>query len=183
MSHDPIKAYPTYLNADRTRALLINAHADGGVFLKLSTIKENGHTQLGSILLDHGSIAHVLFEIAGGNATDQDLEDGKALAMELELGHQTRDNLATLVRRALLALHFHQHGAPGEPVEAPANSTPNPSPETLQDPDYDPTAEAIVDGDTIHPEEPNIVAALARENAELRQKLAAIQSLTTPAED
>ncbi|AIZ01767.1 hypothetical protein ArV1_080 [Arthrobacter phage vB_ArtM-ArV1] len=187
----PIREYLTYTNDEDTRALSINPHADGGVFLKLSSVKANGHNQLGSILVKHDDLPAIMFELTGGAPSEQDFADAKEIADAIRSGDNTQLNVTTTVRRLLLALHLNIHsvtvdappvpreGCPGcaatdEAVEAAAHA------ETLQDPDYDPTAKEL-DAHEVPDTEPNTVALLAAENANLRNKLAAIQALTNPA--
>ncbi|ASX98765.1 hypothetical protein SEA_COLUCCI_96 [Arthrobacter phage Colucci] len=195
---NPIKEYLNYTNDDGTRALTVNPQADGGVFLKLSTVLPNGQQQLGSIIVTHDAVPRVLFEIAGGNPTEQDVEEARAIAESIATGDQSLLNIGALARRVLLALHFNIHGIPpreevpapdAEPsrcagcasvdeayADAAHDSHATEAMATMQDPDYDPNAEELADP----VDDTNYVAKLAAENASLRNKLAAIQALTSP---
>lgn len=190
-----IKEYMTYHNEDGTRALSVNPRAEGGVFLKLSSTNPNGHNQLGSMVIAHGDLPHFLFEMTGGSASDEDFAEAKAIADSIRDGvDATQASVATAVRRLLLALHLHinapakeapakqeepREGCNGCRATDEAYEDAERAPETLQDPDYDHNAEEL-DVNEVPDTSPNIVAALAAENASLRNKLKAIQALTNP---
>lgn len=182
-----IKQYMTYHNEDGTRALSVNPRAEGGVFLKLSSTNPNGHNQLGSMVIPHADLPHLLFEMTGGSASDEDFAEAKEIADSIRDGVASQVSVSTAARRLLLALHLHVH-APAE--ETPkvcegcqefnhAHESAAPPMETMQDPGYDPNAEELASLE-VPDTEPNVVAMLAAENASLRNKLNAISALTNP---
>ncbi|AYD81585.1 hypothetical protein HYP71_gp091 [Arthrobacter phage KBurrousTX] len=185
----PLVQYAEFTNGNR--ALAIDAKAPNGVRIKIKSTKSG--SALGVFQVPHADLPAVMFELTGGHPTDKEVDDAREIVDGFIDETNTPQNVAALTRRLLLALHINNQAvaaatAAGAPMDHDATgcmgcAITEEAPEVLQDPDYDPTAtelDGLIDPNEVPDTDPNIVAALARENAHLRQKLAAIEALTNP---
>lgn len=197
----PLVQYATFANENRE--LAIDAKAPKGVRLKIRSPK-TGST-LGVFQVPHGDLPGMMFELTGGAANEQELTDAQEIVEAFQSGDNTTQNVAMLVRRLLLALHINatnemaaaalgEEPAPGgcqhcrDLDDAHADAT-HAGPmgagsldegETLQDPDYEPTA-APLEPEPLSPEDVRqaLTEALA-ENESLRTRLMAVAAVLNP---